>query len=109
MARGQNRPRSSVQGISVRSVADEPRIVRVSEAFANDKDATLRDLYEAGDKVRLFDNGEYAYVRVKEVKGRSITATPEGSNQPVRLVLEKDLQGRVVGLKESGPKGRRVA
>lgn len=107
MARGQNRPRSSVQGISVRSVADEPRVVRVAEAFA-DKDASLRNLYEAGDKVRLFDNGQYAYVRVKQVKERSITAIPEGSDQPVRLVLEKDLQGRVVGLKESGVKGRRV-
>lgn len=107
MARGQNRPRSSVQGISVRSVADEPRVVRVAEAFA-DKDASLRSLYEAGDKVRLFDNGQYAYVRVKQVKERSITAIPEGSDQPVRLVLEKDLQGRVVGLKESGVKGRRV-
>lgn len=108
MARGQNRPRSSVQGISVRSVADEPRVVRVAEAFA-DKDASLRDLYEAGDRLRLFDNGEYAYLRISEVKGRSILATPEGSSQSVRLVLEKDLQGRVVGLKESGPKGRRVA
>lgn len=107
MARGQNRPRSSVQGISVRSVADEPRVVRVAEAFT-DKDASLRNLYEAGDKVRLFDNGQYAYVRVKQVKERSITAIPEGSDQPVRLVLEKDLQGRVVGLKESGVKGRRV-
>ena len=108
MARGQNKPRSSVQGISVRTVADEPRIVRVAEAFAKDKDATLQGLYEAGDKVRLFDNGEYAYARVKRVRERSLDATLENSDQGVRLVLEKDLQGRVVGLKESGAKGRRV-
>jgi hypothetical protein len=107
MARGQTKPRSSVQGISVRSVADEPRVVRLAEAFDN-KNASLRDLYEAGDKVRLFDNGQYAYVRVKQVKERSITAIHEGSDQPVRLVLEKNLQGRVVGLKESGLGGRRV-
>jgi hypothetical protein len=81
--------------------------VRLAEAFDN-KNASLRDLYEAGDKVRLFDNGQYAYVRVKQVKERSITAIPEGSDQPVRLVLEKNLQGRVVGLKESGLGGRRV-
>ena len=108
MARGQNRPRSSVQGISVRSVDDEPRIVRVADYFANNQKATLRDIYDAGDRIRLFDNGEYAYVRIKEVKERSVDATSEDSNKPIRLVLEKDSQGRVVGLKESGVKGRRA-
>lgn len=108
MARGHTRTRSDVQGISVRSLADEPRIARVGEHFASKPDASLRELYDAGDKVRLFDKGQYAYLRVKEVKERSIIASPLDSDTPVRLVLEKDSQGRVVGLKESGAKGRRV-
>jgi hypothetical protein len=108
MARGHTRTRSDVQGISVRSLADEPRIARVGEHFASKPDGSLRELYDAGDKVRLFDKGQYAYLRVKEVKERSIIALPLDSDAPVRLVLEKDSQGRVVGLKESGAKGRRV-
>ena len=108
MARGHTRTRSEVQGISVRSLADEPRFARVREHFANNPTGSLRELYESGDKVRLFDKGEYAYLQVRDVKERSITATTEDSDTLIRLVLEKDLQGRVVGLKESGAKGRRV-
>jgi hypothetical protein len=108
MARGHTRTRSEVQGISVRSLADEPRIARVGEHFASQPDGSLRELYDAGDKVRLFDKGQYAYLQVREVKERSIIASSPNSAKPIRLVLEKDLQGRVVGLKESGAKGRRV-
>ena len=108
MARGQTRPRSIVQGISVRSVADEPRLVRVADYFAGNPDGSLRDIYEAGDRIRLFDSGEYAYLRISGVKERSITATASDSDQPVRIVLEKDLRGRIIGLKETGVKGRRV-
>jgi len=108
MARGHTRTRSAVQGISVRSVDDEPRLVRLAEYFAGNPKASLREVYKAGDRVRLFDKGEYAYLRIKDVKERTAIATPEGSTKPVRLVLEKDLQGRVVGMKESGAKGRRA-
>jgi hypothetical protein len=97
-----------VQGISVRSLADEPRLARVREHFANKPAGSLRELYDAGDKVRLFDKGQYAYLQIKEVKERSITASTQDSDTLIRLVLEKDLQGRVVGLKEAGAKGRRV-
>lgn len=108
MARGHTRTRSAVQGISVRSVDDEPRLVRLADYFSGNPNGSLKEVYKAGDRIRLFDNGEYAYARLKDVKERTAIATPEGSSKPVRLVLEKDLQGRVVGMKESGAKGRRV-
>jgi hypothetical protein len=68
----------------------------------------LKGLFESGDRIRLFDGGEGVPLRVSQVKDRSVVAIDKGG-LPVRLVLEKDSEGRVVGLKEPGRSGRRVA
>ncbi len=112
MARGQTKPRSSVQGISVRTMADEPVRADVAGYFRKNPEGTLKDLYQQGDLVLLYDNGKAQPVRLSVVRdrsvvgrfllgGREITAT--------RLTLERDANGNPIGLKETGRGGRRVA
>ncbi len=100
-----------MQGMSVRSVDDEPVRADVAGYFRNNPEGTLRDLYEQGDIVSLYDDGRAQPVRISLVRdrsvvgrfllgGREITAT--------RFTLERDAEGNPIGLKETGRNGRRV-
>ena len=110
MARGYTGTRTSVQGISVRSVDDEPVRADVAGYFRNNPNGTLKDLYQKGDLISLYDEGRAQPVRISLVRdrsvvgrfllgGREITAT--------RLTLERDADGNPIGLKEAGRGGRR--
>jgi hypothetical protein len=113
MARGHSRSRSEVQGITVRSVENEPVRADVAGYFRKTPDGSLGELYGRGDTLELYDNGRAVPVRLEQVKDRSLVARltlPDGSLGGItRLVTEKDAQGNVVGLKEAGKNGRRVA
>ncbi len=108
MARGHSRSRSEASGLTVRSLDEVRTPPSVANAFRGDPGASLKGLFESGDRIRLFDGGEGIPLRVSQVKDRSVVAIDKGG-LPVRLVLEKDSEGRVVGLKEPGRSGRRVA
>lgn len=97
--------------MSVRSVDDEPVRADVAGYFRNNPEGTLKDLYEQGDIISLYDDGRAQPVRISLVRdrsvvgrfllgGREITAT--------RLTLERDAEGKPIGLKETGRNGRRV-
>lgn len=113
MARGHSRSRSEAQGITVRSLANEPVRADVAGYFRKTPDGSLGELYGRGDTLELYDNGRAVPVRLEQVKDRSLVARltlPDGSLGGItRLVTEKDAQGNVVGLKEAGKNGRRVA
>lgn len=108
MARGHSRSRSESSGLTVRSLDEVRTPPSVANAFRADPEASLKGLFESGDRIRLFDGGEGIPLRVSQVKDRSVIALDK-EGLPVRLVLEKDSGGRVVGLKEPGRGGRRVA
>ena len=97
--------------MSVRSMDDEPVRADVAGYFRNNPEGTLKDLYQQGDLISLYDDGKAQPVRISVVKdrsvvgrfllgGREITAT--------RLTLERDANGNPIGLKETGRGGRRV-
>lgn len=112
MARGHSRSRSEAQGITVRSLEDEPVRADVAGYFRKTPDGSLNELYDRGDTVELYDNGRAVNVRVEQVKDRSLVGRltlPDGSMGGItRLVTEKDAKGNVVGLKEAGSRGRRL-
>jgi hypothetical protein len=107
MARGHSRGLSEAQGLTVKTIDEMPRRADVAGFFRGTPDGSLSELYEAGEVIRLYDKGVGIPVRISEVKGRSIFAQDD-AGKVVRLVLEKDAGGKVVGLKESGRNGRRV-
>ena len=113
MARGHSRSRSEAQGITVRSMENEPVRADVAGYFRKTPDGSLGELYGRGDTLELYDAGQAVRVRVEQVKDRSLVGRltlPDGSNGGItRLVTEKDSKGNVVGLKEAGKDGRRVA
>jgi hypothetical protein len=112
MARGHSRSRSEAQGITVRSLDDEPVRADVAGYFRKTPDGSLGELYGKGDTVELYDDGQAVLVRVEQVKDRSLVGRltlPDGSMGGItRLVTEKDSKGNVVGLKEAGIQGRRL-
>jgi hypothetical protein len=112
MARGHSRSRSEAQGITVRSLDDEPVRADVAGYFRKTPDGSLGELYGKGDTVELYDDGQAVLVRVEQVKDRSLVGRltlPDGSMGGItRLVTEKDSKGNVVGLKEAGTQGRRL-
>jgi len=112
MARGHSRSRSEAQGITIRSLDDEPVRADVAGYFRKTPDGSLGELYGKGDTVELYDDGQAVLVRVEQVKDRSLVGRltlPDGSMGGItRLVTEKDSKGNVVGLKEAGSQGRRL-
>lgn len=111
MARGFAKNREA--GITVRSLDDEPVRKDVAGFFRANPRGSLGELYGKGDTIRLYDDGVAVPVRIDTVRNRSLVGRqrlPDGEEgKVIRLVLERDAQGRVVGLKESGFRGRRVA
>ena len=110
MARGHSRGLSEVQGITVRSVDEQPVKANLASVFSDPK-ASLRDVYQAGDIVQLYDAGQAVNVRVSVVKDRSLVGRYEAGGRQMtagRLILERDANGKVIGLKEPGRNGRRV-
>ena len=97
--------------MSVRSMDDEPVRADVAGYFRNNPEGTLKDLYQQGDLISLYDDGKAQPVRISVVKDRSVVGRFLLGGREIaatRLTLERDANGNPIGLKETGRGGRRV-
>ena len=107
MARGYPRASTEVAGLTVRSVENEPVRANISGYFRDNPKGSLKELFSKNDRLSLYDKGKEIPVVVSAVKDRSVVVRFPLATA-TRLVLEKDAEGNVIGLKESGVNGRRV-
>jgi hypothetical protein len=90
---------------------EQPVKVNFASVF-RDPNASLKDAYQADDRIQLYNpDGSVQPLRISKVRDRSLVArfiVGDREMTATRLVLERDAEGRVIGLKEPGRDGRRV-
>jgi hypothetical protein len=91
---------------------EQPVKANLATVFRDPK-ASLQDVYRPDDRIELYNpDGTVQPLRVSKVRNRSLVGRfiVSGGREmtATRLILERDAQGNVIGLKEPGRTGRRV-